>query len=255
MRSTSGLSASRVMSDAAERQMRLWALDMQTKQRLVDEDAHVTVPQLIQPYIAISRECGVNAPNLAQSVATKCGWQLMDRELLDHLAEHEHLSRLALEFVDERTVSWFHEMFGKWLERQLVSQAEYVSRLGRLVLLAAQHESSVFVGRGIQFMLPRNLGLAVRLIAPLKQRVDHVMEHHSCSRCEAEQLMADTDNNRAQFVRRYFQQDIADPHLYDLVLNLGHVSREEAVSLIATQAERHSARQRANKPQRHGISK
>ena len=224
-------------------------IDLQTRQGLAETNSGVTVPQLIRPYIAISRECGLNAPELAQAVATECGWQLMDRELLDHLAEHDHLSRLALEFVDERTVSWFHEMFGKWLEDQLVSQAEYVSRLGRLVLLAAQHVSSVFVGRGVQFMLPRNLGLAVRLIAPSKQRVERLMQQRSCSKREAERFMIETDNNRVQFVQRYFQKDIADPHWHDLVINLEHVSRDEAVGLISAQARRLAARRRGTEAQ------
>lgn len=223
--------------------MRQWAIDLQTQQRLAEKNAQVAVPQLIQPYIAISRECGVNAPELAQAVAVGCGWQLMDRALLDHLAEQEHLSRIALEFVDERTVSWFHEMFGKWLEKQLVSQAQYVSRLGHLVLLAAQHASSVFVGRGVQFMLPRNLGLAVRLIAPSKQRIEHLMKQRSCSKREAERFMIETDTNRVQFVQRYFHKDIADPHLYDLVINLGYVSRDDAVNLIVTQAKRVASQQ------------
>lgn len=242
MRSVSGYGRSRAMSDVAERQMRHWALDLQTKERLEEEPAREEVPQLIHPYIAINREAGTDATSIAMAVASKCGWKLMDRELLDYLAEQEHLSRLALEFVDERTVSWFHEMFGKWLESKLVSQAEYVSRLGKLVLLAAQHESLVFVGRGVQFMLPRERGLAVRLIAPLKQRIHSLMQQNECGEREAKRLAADLDNNRAQFVQRYFHHDNADPHLYDLVVNLGYVPREEAVNLIANAAKKHAAR-------------
>ena len=140
MRTVTGTSSGRPMSDIAERQMRRWALDLQTRQRLAQEFAEAGVPELIHPYIAISRESGVDANELGKALAVECGFHMLDRELIDHLAEHDHLSHLALEFVDERTVSWFHEMFGKWLECQLVSQAEYVRRLGRIALLAAQHE-------------------------------------------------------------------------------------------------------------------
>src|SRR4029079_7274108 len=116
------------------------------------------------PYLAISRQAGTDAGGIARAVAARCGGKVLDDELLDYMAEHDHLSRLALEFVDERAVSWFHEMFGTWLDKQLVSQAEYVIRVGRLLLLAAQHESTVFVGRGAHFMLPRERGIAVRII-------------------------------------------------------------------------------------------
>src|SRR5690242_14599690 len=166
----------RAMSTIAERQMRKWALDVQHRQKVASELDQIRVEDLIHPYLLVSREAGVHATELARAVAEKCGWKLLDSELLDYMAEHDHLSRLALEFVDERAVSWFHEMFGTWLDKQLVSQAEYVSRMGKVLLLAAQHESAVFVGRGAQFMLPRDRGLAVRVIAPLKQRARKIME-------------------------------------------------------------------------------
>ena len=114
----------------------------------------------------------------------------------------------------------------------MVSQAEYVSHLGNIVLLAAQHESNVFVGRGAQFILSRNLGLTVRIIAPKRQRIKQIMERRQCNHRDAEKFIDETDNGRADFVRRYFQHDVADPRLYDLIINLEHTSREAAVDLI-----------------------
>jgi cytidylate kinase len=224
----------------AERQMRSWALQLQAQQR-AEERKTPTVEELIHPYLAISRETGVDARGIAEAVAKRCGWKLLDREILDHLADQEHFSRIALDFVDERTVSWFHEVFGKWLDEQLVSQAEYVSRLGRLVLLAAQHESTVFVGRGAQFLLPRERGVAVRLIAPLKLRVQNIKAKRQCSAKEAREYIDETDLGRAQFVQRYFHREVTDPHLYDLVINLEHIPREVAIDLIVGECKRRQA--------------
>jgi cytidylate kinase len=123
-------------------------------------------------------------------------------------------------------------MFGKWLDSHLVSQAEYVRGLGRIVLLAAQHESTVFVGRGVQFILPRDQGLTVRLIAPLEQRIQSIMDREHCDRSHAKHFITETDRGRHNFVKRYFHHDISDPHLYDLVINLARVEPEEAVELI-----------------------
>jgi cytidylate kinase len=218
--------------------MRTWALRLESQQRLEEEAAKASLEQMIRPYVAISREAGVDASEIAQSVASKTGWKVFDRELLDYMVEHYHWSRVALDHVDERTVSWFHETFGKWLDEQLVSQAEFVHRLGKIVLLAAQHESMVFMGRGAQFILPRDFGLAVRLIAPKKQRVQRVIERRQCSRHDAEKFVDETDKGRADFVQRYFLHDVTDPHLYDLVINLRQFPREEAVELIVDQAKR-----------------
>jgi cytidylate kinase len=235
---TGTLPKSTALSNLAERQMRTWALRLQTQQKASEERQSVPVHELIHPYLAISRETGVNASEIAKAVASRCEWKLLDREVLDQLAEHDHLSRIALDFVDERAVSWFHEVFGKWLDQQLVSQAEYVSRLGRLVLLAAQHESTVFVGRGAQFLLPREHGVAVRIIAPRRLRIDDIKMRRQCSEKQARAFVDLTDKGRAQFVQRYFHRDVTDPHLYDLVINLEYVPRDVAVELIVSECNR-----------------
>jgi cytidylate kinase len=218
------------LSRAAERQMRTWALDLETRQRL-EQEAPAPKP-LIYPYIAISRETGVDAGEIGALVAQQFGWKVFDRELLDYMAEHYNWSRVALDYVDERTASWFHETFAKWLDQHVVSQAEYVSRLGKIILLAAQHERYVFVGRGVQFILPREFGLNVRIIAPRNYRINRVMELQQCSRRSAEKFIDDHDKGRADFVQRYFRRDVADPHLYDVIVNLEHMSRQAAVDLI-----------------------
>lgn len=235
---TSTTHSNRGQSELAERQMRNWVLELQTQQRLAEERELTQVQQLIHPYVVISREAGINAGGIAQAVAASCGWRALDSELLDFLAEHDHLSRLALDFVDERAVSWFHEMFGKWLDKQLVSQAEYVSRLGKIALLAAQYESTVFVGRGVQFMLPRECGLAVRIVAPAKVRIQSIMDRRQCNEREAKDFIEATERGREQFVRRYFHHDTSNPHLFDLVINLAHIPREEAIEMISGAARR-----------------
>jgi cytidylate kinase len=212
--------------------MRMWALRMESQRRLKDQPVATSPKQLIHPYVAISRESGVDAGEIARLVASKCNWKVLDRELLDYMAENYHWSRIALEYVDERTASWFHEMFGKWLDEELVSQAEYVSRLGKIVLIAAQHESTVFVGRGAQFILPRDRGLSVRIIAPKQPRIKRIIARLEVSPGAAEKFIDETDKGRADFVWRYFHRDVTDPHLYDLVINLEHTTCDAAADLI-----------------------
>jgi cytidylate kinase len=222
----------RDFSEVAERQMRAWSYGLDSRKRIEEQQLAAPAQPLIQPYVAISREAGIDAGEIAELIAKQLGWKVLGQDLLDYMAEKYHWSRIALDYVDERTASWFHETFGKWLDQQLVSQAEYVSRLGNIILMAAQHESNVYVGRGAQFLLPRDAGLSVRIIAPKKQRIKRVMDQRQCTQHDAEKFVDDIDKGRADFVRRYFQRDVADPHLYDLVVNLEHTSREVAVDLI-----------------------
>lgn len=228
----------RALSQAAERQMRSWALQLESQQNLPQQKAATPLQKVIHPYVAISRQAGADGGQLARLIAEKMGWKVFDRELLDYMVEHFNLPRITLEFVDETISSWFHEMFGKWLDEQMLSQAEYVSRLGRVVLLAAQHEHTVFVGRGAQYILPREQGLAVRIIASRRQRIDRLVERRKCTRQEAERCADEIDAGRIHFVRRYFHKDPLDPEQYDLVINLQRTSPDEAADLVVAQCRR-----------------
>jgi cytidylate kinase len=96
----------------------------------------------------------------------------------------------------------------------------------------------VLVGRGAQFLLPRDKGLAVRLIAPLGYRVEEVMRREGLDQTEACRLIEEADRGRRDFARRYFQKDIGDPHLYDLVLNVERLGPAAVVQQIVAAVPR-----------------
>jgi hypothetical protein len=100
------------LSQLADHQMRKWALGMEVQERIEEQKAALSLHQLIHPYLAISREAGVDGSEIAESVAAKCGWKILDRDLLGYMAANYQWSPVELEIVDERTASWFHEPFG-----------------------------------------------------------------------------------------------------------------------------------------------
>lgn len=217
-----------------------WAMHLEAQRRMAEHHLCdvADIPRLISPYVAISRECGAGGSELAQRIGQRTGWKVLDRELLDNIAERFQLDRSMLDFLDEKSANWAHEIFGKWLDHHVVTQTEYVRRLGKVVLLAAQHGRSVFVGRGAQFLLPRESGLSVRLIASRKLRVHRIMDLENLSHDEAEAFMNAHDEGRAQFVRRYFLHDVADPQLYDLVINIEHIPISAGSELVLEECNR-----------------
>jgi cytidylate kinase len=104
--------------------------------------------------------------------------------------------------------------------------------------MAARHASTVFVGRGAQFLLPADRGLAVFLVAPLEMRIDRIRELRNCSAADAREYIRETDKGRSDLVKNYFNHDIGDAHLYDLVINRAHIGIEEAAELIVDQCRR-----------------
>jgi len=186
----------------------------------------------IGPYLTISREEGAGASEIAKRVGDSLGWEVLDRELLDFMAEHYHLPRNVLEFVDETTANWLHEAFSNLIDRRVISQQTYVKRLGHIVLLAAYHGKVVLVGRGAQFLLPPDRGLTVRILAPEKYRIEQIMQRHGMTSEVARKFIEERERGRRDFVSRYFHQDHANPHLYDLVVNVAKYGPVATAELI-----------------------
>jgi cytidylate kinase len=104
--------------------------------------------------------------------------------------------------------------------------------------MAARHKSNVFVGRGAQFFLPRERGLAVQIVAPMEQRVQKISEREQVPEGTALRRLMKRDRERREFVRQHFDQDVTDPHLYDLVINLEYVPVDWAVDLVVKTCQR-----------------
>lgn len=219
----------------AEQRARQWAINLEAQRQRLDRATTSELQVDTHPYVAISREAGAGGAAIARRVGELLGWDVLDRELLDLMAEKYNLPRNMLGNIDENTSNWIIEVFGKWLDPRLITQTEYIVHLGHVVLLAAQHTNTVFVGRGAQFFLPPEKGLSVFLVAPMAQRINYVREIRGCSKVDARRYIQETDKGRSDFVKSHFNQQIGNPHLYDLVINRAHTSMEDAAELIAQQ--------------------
>ena len=225
---------------AAERQMQNWVMNQETEVRASRAQNLDRLTRTLNPYIAISREEGVDGSDIARLVGERLGWNVLDKELLDRVANRFGLSRMMLQIVDETQGNWVYDVLGIWMDRNIVSHEKYVALLSRVILAAARNEKCVLVGRGAQFLLPQEKGLSVRIIARQKYRIEKIMQRDKLSAAAARRTIEETDSGRREFVERYFHHDIDDPHLYDLVINVEHLGTAGAVDhIIMALRQRH----------------
>jgi cytidylate kinase len=225
-------------SRLAEHRVHEWTLHLDAERRRHKEESTRVSPGHIHPFIAISREAGAGGSAVAQRVGELLHWEVLNREILDDMADKYKLPRAMVGVVDQSTSNWIIEVFGKWLDPRLVTRSEYIVHLGQLVLLAAQHSSKVFVGRGAQFFLPVERGMSVFLVAPLAMRIQRIREVHDCTEAEARRYVRDTDRIRRDLIKCHFNRDVGDAHLYDLVINRTHVSVDAAADLVVQECRR-----------------
>ena len=195
-------------------------------------------PARTGPYIAISREAGSGGLPIARLVAEHLGWDVLDKEVLDFMAERYGVPRGMLEFVDETKASWVHDVLSSWFDAKVVSHEKFVVYLERILFLASMYGQVVFVGAVAQYILPRASGLSVRLVAPLEWRIQRRMDRYELSRNQARKEIEDIEAGRREFYRRYFQHDCSNASDFDLVINVSRFSAPTVARHIVDAFER-----------------
>jgi cytidylate kinase len=109
----------------------------------------------------------------------------------------------------------------------------YMDALTGFITELAQGHSAVIYGRGSQFILkdyPQSLHVSI--VAPLKVRLQRVMESRKISEESAKQEISRFDGSAREFMKRFFGVEMEDPTYYDLVINTEKYSFQAAASII-----------------------
>jgi cytidylate kinase len=203
-----------------------------------------------QPSITISRETGSGAVTIGQMLVERlnavsrspgdtASWMVFDRNLAKQvLIDHElpqNLERFMVEDARLPVEAIVEELLGlhptQWtLVQQTTKTILHLAGLGR----------SILVGRGAEVITSRlPFVFHVRLVAPLEKRIQHASQYYSLTEEDAAKMIKDADHARRRYLRRYFDADIDDPLLYDVVLNTGRLGLVRTADLIAHAAMRH----------------
>ncbi|AJF05883.1 cytidylate kinase family protein [Geoalkalibacter subterraneus] len=175
--------------------------------------------------ITISREMGSGGIPIAHKAAEKLGYTLVDGEMLMKVAEKYGLSAEALEKADEKPPAF--------VEKQ-DSQVEVDLHQIELIILEYALKGNVIIyGRGGQDLLQEiDSVFRVRVIAPFDLRVERWAEREWLDPDLARKLVRRSDQQRAGFIKYYFDRDWKDPLGYDLIINTERITEETAVQLI-----------------------
>jgi cytidylate kinase len=197
--------------------------------------------------VTLAREYGSGGANIAQLLADRLGWKLLDRCLVEKIAQAARVEPRVAQAYDERPDPWFDRLArafweGGGLRGALpgpsfdVFDANTAASLTQsLIEEAAAMGNCVIVGRASQCILQRrNDTFHVFIYAPREERLRRVRERHA-TLAEAEEALDVRDRERAAYVRRFYDQDWTNRHLYHLMLSSSQ-GEQVAVSTILTAA-------------------
>jgi cytidylate kinase len=193
-------------------------------------------PSVMPLAICFSRKIGGGALEIADLLAEKIDYRVVDRELLEHIAKDKDLSKKTVEFFDERYPGKMTELAAMLFGEKSFIMSDYVKNLISAAFTFANMGSSIFVGRGAHLILPRDRVLAVRIICSNKHRIERLADILDVEENEAEKLLHYIDQEQRAFFKKAFGKKDASPYEFDLVINTDFITEPRGAAEIVAQA-------------------
>lgn len=191
----------------------------------------------IYPVITISREFGARGAAFASHLAKKIGYKVWDKDLLQAITIEVGSGLKMVESVDERrrqtvedaVTGFFHNM---------PTNVSYLRSLIRVVNKIEEYGNSIIVGRGANYICKNPKALHVRIVSPLKFRIEEFAKRENISKTEAKRLIQDKDKERKVFVNQNFHRDMNESSDYDMVINAKSFTLDEMAEIVINAYEK-----------------
>ena len=197
--------------------------------------------------ITVEREYGCGGGEIAQLLANRLEWKLWDQALTEEIARLAECPKAVVLVREEKNDPLYYRLFKSFLrgsfegsinahKLKLVDSESILKITQHVVRRVAGEGNCVIVGRGAQhFLENRDDTLRVFLYAPRQDKIRRVIGRGNTEH-EAEELVDRVDQERMDFIQRYFHVEWPTRHLYHLMLNTS-IGEETVVQTILDFAE------------------
>ncbi len=198
------------------------------------------------PTITFSRQYGSGGSDVAAIVAAELGYQLIDNEFIDKVAEAADMPREEVEERLEEPLGLFDRVAqalafssgdlyttGSGVATPL-PPANHLAHVTETVIKEAVSGGNiVFVGRGAQACLANATdAIHVFTVGSISHRTKRVMEVLKVDQRAARKKVESMDERRRQYVRQNYNREWEDPSNYHLCLNTGLLTFKQAAAQV-----------------------
>ncbi|MGM9651068.1 MAG: AAA family ATPase [Faecousia sp.] len=193
--------------------------------------------------ICIGREFGSGGHEIAVHLSQRLDIKVYEKHLLYLACQYGELAVKTLEASDEKATNPYlfrtvHEGNHR-VSRGLPTSEVLFQLQSHEIRRIAKNESCIFVGRCADFVLRSTDArvLSVFVCAPMEQRIRRKMEQENLSYAKAKHLMHKMDAQRRKYYEHYTHLPWGREEAYDLVIDCGKMTVEQAVERIASRFE------------------
>lgn len=199
--------------------------------------------------IAISRALGAGGEQVGAIVARELGFRYVDNDIIEKAAATVGVSPQTIGQV-ERTepliVRIFSAMGASSMDAMAVSPEVmpmpaytrgYMQVIEQVIRQTAAEGKAVIVAHGASIPLAGTPGLLrIFMTASPAVRAARIAQESTLDEKDALKAIEDSDNQRAQFLRRFYDVRRELPTHYDLVISTDVLSSDEAAKLVLAAA-------------------
>ncbi len=179
--------------------------------------------------ITISRGSFSHGQEIAEKTAKMLGYECVSREILVEAAQLFNVSekKLIQSLNDAPNI----------LERMIHGKERYLDYIKAALLEYARRGNVVYHGHAGHFLLTEiPQVLKIRIIADRDDRIKFLQKRENITKDAAVEIIENEDKNRIHWTRYLYRTDIHDPKLYDIVINIGSLTIEDACEIICVAA-------------------
>jgi CMP/dCMP kinase len=205
--------------------------------------------------LVIEREFGAGAGTIADKVAHRLGWKLLDHALTEEIAKLAKVNTETCQHREERIDPWLYRLAKVFWrgshERSVMLPDADVVDADRLICLTQQvieQEAAagqcVIVGRAAAYFLRERADtFCIFLYAPREFKFQRVLAEVK-NEGEAKHLIDTVDQERMDFIRHYYKAEWPSRHLYHAMLNTaaGEEATAETILSLIEAANRREAK-------------
>lgn len=180
--------------------------------------------------ITIEREYGSGGGVIAQKLAARLGWKLLDEELTNEIARAMGLARGEIKPREERRDPLYYRLLKSFMlgtfegnphaaETKVLDADTIYAVTKKIMARLSQSQHGVIVGRGGAYFMQDRLGAYhVFVYASPKEKVRRLRER-GISEDDAVQQVVTVDAERAAFIQKYFNVEWPTRSRYHMMVN------------------------------------
>lgn len=192
--------------------------------------------------IALTRTCGSGGTTISKMLADDYGIDMYDRKLLRLASEDSGINEALFANADELTRnSLLYRVSKKLYHGELIppesnnftSDQNLFNYQAKVLKELADRESYICVGRACDYILKDHPNvLKVFVYAPTDVCIENEMKRQGIERKAAEKYVNSNNKFRREYYKYHTGRIWEDPYNYDLCINTGDLTHEQAVAVI-----------------------